>query len=85
MIYVWIGIILTALFLIGRIIRWWNLPAVVEARRKRTDARQKARTDRLLIRRRGRKVDKPVENKPEAETKPVEEVKKRRRWFGRRK
>ena len=51
MIYVYLAIAIVILFLVGRIIRWWNLPAVAEARAKRTKARQDARTERLRIRR----------------------------------
>ncbi len=51
MIYVWAGIVILALFLIGRIIRWWNLPAVAAARTKRVEERQKQRTERVRIRR----------------------------------
>jgi hypothetical protein len=51
MIYVWAAIVIAVLFLIGRIVRWWNLPAVAEARAKRFEAWQKGRTERLRIRR----------------------------------
>lgn len=55
MIYLWLGIAIVILFLVGRIIRWWNLPAVTEARAKKVKARQDARTERLRIRRERRK------------------------------
>lgn len=51
MIYLYLGIAIVILFLIGRIIRWWNLPKVAEARAKKVKARQDARTERLRIRR----------------------------------
>jgi hypothetical protein len=51
MIYVWAGIVIVVLFLVGRIIRWWNLPEVAAARTKRVEERQRQRTERLRIRR----------------------------------
>lgn len=51
MIYLYLAIAIVILFLIGRIIRWWNLPKVAEARALRAKARQDARTERLRIRR----------------------------------
>jgi hypothetical protein len=51
MIYVWAGIVILVLFFIWQIIRWWNLPEVVEARAKRVKARQEGRTERVRIRR----------------------------------
>ena len=54
MIYVWIGIAIVILFLIGRIIRWWNLPEVAKARAAKVKSRQENRTERVRIRREGR-------------------------------
>lgn len=51
MLYVWIGVAIVILFLIGRIIRWYNLPKVAEARARRVEVRQKERTERIRIRR----------------------------------
>lgn len=53
MIYVWIAIAIVVLFLIGRIIRWWNLPEVAKARADKVKSRQENRTERLKIRREG--------------------------------
>lgn len=39
MIYVWAAIAIAILFLIWQIIRWWNLPATIEARNKAAAAR----------------------------------------------
>lgn len=55
---IYAGIAIVILFLIWMIIRWWNLPAVAEARAKRTKARQDARTERLRIRRERRNKGK---------------------------
>lgn len=57
-VYIIAGIAILVLFLISRIIRWWNLPKVVEERRKRVESRQQGRTERLrdrLQRRWGRR------------------------------
>ncbi len=50
MMYVWIAVAVVVLFLIGRIIRWWNLPKVVEARAQKAEARARERTERVRIR-----------------------------------
>lgn len=52
-------LLIVILFLVGRIVRWWNLPEVSEARRKKTEARQKERTERLRIRRERRASRRP--------------------------
>ncbi len=51
-VYLVLGMITVSLLAIAKAMRWYNLPAVVEERRKRVEARQKVRTDRLIIRRR---------------------------------
>lgn len=51
MIYLWIAIVVLILFLIGRIIRWWNLPKVEAARTDRVKTRQDNRTKRQENRR----------------------------------
>lgn len=77
MIYVWAAILIVVLLLVYLIVRWWNLPAVVEARAKRVEARQKNRTERLRIRR-GREVVDPVDPRSPDVVKPA-----RRRLFRR--
>jgi hypothetical protein len=44
--YVYAGIAIVILGLIASIVRWWNLPAVVEQRRLATEARLKAQNER---------------------------------------
>lgn len=83
MAYVYAGIAILVLFLIGRIIRWWNLPEVAKARTERVKARQEQRTRRVMIRRGTLKPENlsNLANEPgkvvEAEDPPL----KRRRWF----
>ena len=52
MMYFWAVVAVLIIWGIARAIRWWNLPAVAEARSKRAIERQKQRTERLKIRRR---------------------------------
>ena len=65
MIWGYVGAVILVLMLVGRIIRWWNLPQVEEERRKRAEKREEQRTERLRIRRensrRRRKHNKEVE------------------------
>lgn len=44
------GALILVLLLVGRIVRWWNLPKVAEERRKKIEARQQGRTERAKIR-----------------------------------
>lgn len=46
MMYLYGGAVILVLFLVSRIVRWWNLPKVVEARTRRIEIRQKERTKR---------------------------------------
>lgn len=74
MIYVWAGIALVGLFFVWQIIRWYNLPATIEAREKAKAARAQrwANRPRLFGRRR---AEMPVDPLP----KPVPEASKPRR------
>lgn len=47
--YVWAGLAVAALLAIGKIVRWWNLPKVAEARKERAETRQKERTKRAEL------------------------------------
>jgi hypothetical protein len=51
MAYVWAGIAILIIWGIARIVRWWNLPAVAEARAEKVKVRQIERTKRVLARR----------------------------------
>jgi outer membrane biosynthesis protein TonB len=83
MIYVYAGILIVILVLVFLIVRWWNLPKVIEERREAADAAQKRRferRDRFLERwgwRRRKPVDptdsKKPEPKPEVQPEPKEE------------
>lgn len=69
MIYVWAGIAVVVLFLIWQIIRWWNLPATIEARQKAAEARAKRWADwranrPRIIPRRNPSVSTPPQEKP---------------------
>jgi hypothetical protein len=55
MTYVYLGIAIVILFLVSRIIRWWNLPKVAQARADKAKVRQEGRTERVKIRREGKK------------------------------
>lgn len=47
--YVWAALAVVALLAIGKIVRWWNLPAVAEARAARAQERQKQLTERAKL------------------------------------
>lgn len=46
MVWLYVGAAIIILGLIAKIVRWWNLPAVAEARAKRAADVQKERTER---------------------------------------
>ena len=82
MIYVWAAVAIAALFLVWQIVRWINLPATIEERRKAQESRSKAWADWRATRPRifpiaGPKTeqpvkpDKPNENLIEIEVPPV--------------
>jgi hypothetical protein len=50
-VYVVLGLIALIVLGIGRVVRWWNLPSVVQARASRAIERQKQRTERVRLRR----------------------------------
>ena len=52
--YIILALVAAVVWGIARIVRWWNLPAVSEARAARAVERQRQRTERLKIRRSGR-------------------------------
>jgi len=59
MIYTYAAILIAILVLIFLIVRWWNLPKVIEARREAAEAAQKRRFERR-DRWFGRKTPKPA-------------------------
>ena len=73
MMYVWAAIAIAVLFLVWQIIRWWNLPATIEARAKAAAARSERWNNRpgLFGRRQPRGVVPPVVAPPP----PKEELK----------
>ena len=68
MLYVWAAIAIAILFLVWQIIRWWNLPKTIEARRKAQESRSKAwadwRANRPRLFGRWRQGEKATEEKP---------------------
>lgn len=44
--YIYAGIAIVILFLVGSIIKWWNLPSVIAKRNETIEARAKARDER---------------------------------------
>lgn len=65
MIYVYLALGITVLALIAKIVRWWNLPKVAEARKEKVEARQQGRTDRARIRAERRESRRPRRNTKE--------------------
>jgi hypothetical protein len=65
--YVWAGLAVVALLAIGKIVRWWNLPAVAEARAKRAEERQKQLTERAKIKSERVKAAREAKEKAKAE------------------
>jgi len=49
MMYFWAIVAVAIIWGIRGIVRWWNLPAVVEARAKRVEARRKWRAEHGLF------------------------------------
>jgi hypothetical protein len=44
--YIYAGIAIAILFLVGSIIKWWNLPKTIEERRLAQESRAKAQDER---------------------------------------
>lgn len=44
--YIYAGIAIVILFLVGSIIKWWNLPSVIAKRNETIEARAKAQDER---------------------------------------
>lgn len=80
MLYVWIAIAIVVLFLIGRIIRWWNLPKVAEARTKRIKTRQENLTERARIRRESARIRRERWRR-QPTTENNNPINRRREWF----
>ena len=71
--YIWAGIAILILFLVWQIVRWWNLPATIEAREKAQAARAERRANRprLFGNRRISEEKKPeISETPKGELKP---------------
>lgn len=70
MIYVWAAIAIAILFLVWQIIRWWNLPATIEARQKAAAARAErwANRPRLINRKPTGNSQPPTVPPPTADT-----------------
>lgn len=69
MIYVWAAVALCALFFVWQIVRWWNLPATIEARNKA--AAERAARREAFRNSRPRLFGR---NSPEKKVPPAEEV-----------